>query len=89
MQLQVIGLQKGCCEIHKYAPVNKFATNVNVVKDTVNGVEKNVLALTAWNGDNPDHCPGTSCYKVLYDLNQYHTLQVASHCVPLCVARGC
>ena len=58
----VIGLQKGCCEHDKYAP-QQYARNINVVKDMVNGVEKNVIALTAWNADNPDNCPGPDCRK--------------------------
>ena len=44
---------KGCCDEDKYNKTNKFGKNINVIKDTVNGVEKNVLALTAWNEDSP------------------------------------
>jgi hypothetical protein len=53
---------KGCCDENKYA-TNKFEKNINVEKDVVNGVEKNVLAMTAWNADNPDRCPGDGCFK--------------------------
>ena len=53
---------KGCCDEDKYNKTNKFGKNINVIKDTVNGVEKNVLALTAWNADT-QCCPGPACHK--------------------------
>ena len=54
---------KGCCDEDKYNKTNKFGKNINVIKDVVNGVEKNVLALTAWSEDNPSLCPGPRCRK--------------------------
>ena len=57
-----VALVKGCCDRHKYAK-NKFERNINVAKDVVDGIEKNVLALTAWNKDNKDVCPGPTCHK--------------------------
>lgn len=35
----------------------------NIVRDTVNGVTKNVLALTAISADL--NCPGPDCHKVM------------------------
>lgn len=53
---------KGCCEEDKYA-TNKYAKNINVVKDAELG--KNVLAMTAWNMDDPNLCPGPKCHKIV------------------------
>lgn len=60
----VVARVKGCCDEDKYA-ANPFAKNINVATDTVNGVEKNVLALTAHNVDDPNLCPGPSCHKIV------------------------
>ena len=54
---------KGCCDVDKYNKTNKFSKNINIIKDQVDGVEKNVLALTAWSEDNPSLCPGPMCRK--------------------------
>ena len=52
----VVGLQKGCCDTHKYSE-NKYYKNINVVMDEVQpGVTKPVLKLTAYNADNLDLC---------------------------------
>lgn len=40
-----------------------YYRNLNLVEDDVNGVKKNVLALTAWNEDDATTCPGPSCVK--------------------------
>lgn len=71
----VVGLQKGCCQADKYAE-NKYAKNINIVKDTVNGVEKNVLEFTAYNADNADLCPGPKCKK---DVTSSGTIATADH----------
>jgi len=62
----VVSFTKGCCQEDKYAKGNKFYRNLNIVKDTVNGQAKNVLALTAWNKDDPNSgCPGEGCHKLV------------------------
>ena len=44
----VVALQKGCCKENKTDPSgNRFARNIGVVKDVVDGVSKNVLVLRA------------------------------------------
>lgn len=55
----VVALQKGCCKENKTDPSgNRFARNIGVVKDVVDGVSKNVLVLRAWNKDDPNTCKG-------------------------------
>ena len=55
----VVALQKGCCKENKtHSSGNKFDRNIRIVKDVVNGVSKNVLALRAWNRDDPNTCKG-------------------------------
>jgi len=58
-----IALAKGCCEEDPTRAENPFHNNINIVRDVVDGVEKNVLALTAWNEDDPGACPGPDCFK--------------------------
>ncbi len=48
---------------HTPDPLPKYSSNVYMTTDTVNGVEKNVLALTAFNGD--EDCPGVDCHKTV------------------------
>ena len=71
----VVGLQKGCCATDKYAK-NKYRKNINIVKDVVDGVEKNVLEFTAYNQDNADLCPGPKCKK---DVSSSGTIATADH----------
>ena len=71
----VVGLQKGCCDADKYKK-NKYWKNINIVKDTVNGVEKNVLEFTAYNADNVNLCPGPRCKK---DVTSSGTIATADH----------
>jgi hypothetical protein len=59
-----VALAKGCCEFDDaQRDANPYHRNLNIVRDVVGGVEKNVLALTAWNEDDPSSCPGPSCVK--------------------------
>ena len=69
----VVGLQKGCCAVDKYAS-NPFHKNINIVQDVVNGVTKSVLKLTAYNQDNVDLCPGPRCKK---DVSSSGTIATA------------
>eukprot|EP00750_Incisomonas_marina_P022064 INCI4835.5.p1 GENE.INCI4835.5~~INCI4835.5.p1 ORF type:complete len:485 (+),score=44.94 INCI4835.5:206-1660(+) len=59
-----IALAKGCCEFDDdERNHNPYHANLNIVRDIVNGKEKNVLALTAWNEDDKGSCPGPQCFK--------------------------
>ena len=69
----VVGLQKGCCDVDKYA-ANPYHKNINIVTDVVDGVEKPVLQLTAYNVDNPTLCPGPRCKK---DVSSSGTIATA------------
>ena len=69
----VVGLQKGCCDVDKYA-ANPYHKNINIVTDIVDGVKKNVLQLTAYNEDNPTLCPGPKCKK---DVSSSGTIATA------------
>jgi len=52
------------CLTFAAACYHQYAHNINVVEDEVFGMKKNVIALTAWNEDNPTNCPGPKCRKV-------------------------
>lgn len=47
------------------ARAGRFRRNINVVKDSVAGVLKNVVQLTAWNADDVSNCPGPHCHKLV------------------------
>ena len=70
----VVGLQKGCCDVDKYAS-NPYHKNINIVEDVVDGVTKPVLQLTAYNVDNPTLCPGPRCKK---DVSSSGTVATAN-----------
>ena len=36
-----------------------------MVEDSVMGVLKNVVQLTAWSADDPENCPGPLCHKLV------------------------
>jgi hypothetical protein len=58
-----IALAKGCCDFEPAVGLNPFRRNLNIVVDEVNGVQKQVLAMTAWNEDDASSCPGPACFK--------------------------